>query len=304
MDAEKKTQQQPTGLPYALLFAGGYALALASLAPFMLVLAIALYGAGWYLRKNAIPLGPGALNIEPQLEKAQKIIRTVGERLTPPARPEPPVPPASPVPPVQSQPYAQPEPFVRREPLVQREASARPGLLVWQDCPTGDGRICIDGLCAGFTRNDIQQLYEELGRKGKTSAGYALGLRHHKAEFTEIPKDTCVDDVSLLTLLKHSIQCDVIRCGQFNLRTSKGVARVHGVLIRPRLSSHMHLAVIFLQKGGRGVLHVFTMLMPTAQMEKSEAIGIATNASAELNRAEAEIIAQAEHAVRRLLRRA
>ena len=79
MDAEKKTQQQPTGLPYALLFAGGYALALASLAPFMLVLAIALYGAGWYLRKNAIPLGPGALDIEPQLEKAQKIIRTEEE---------------------------------------------------------------------------------------------------------------------------------------------------------------------------------------------------------------------------------
>lgn len=294
MDADKKTQQQPTVLPYALLFAGGYALALASLAPFMLVLAIALYGVGGYLRRNALPSGSGTLDIGLQLEKARKIIHTVGARLMPPARLEPPV---------QSEPCAPSEPRARHEPLVRREAPARPGPLVWQDCPNDDGRICIDGLCANFTRNDIQQLYEELGHKGKASAGYALGLRHHKTEFTEIPEGVCVDDAALLTLLKYSIQYDEMRCEQFNLRTSKGVARVHGVLIRPRMSSHMHMAVIFLQKGSRGVLHVFTLLMPTAQMEKFEAIGIATDGSAELSRVEDEVIAQAKRAIRTLLQR-
>lgn len=276
VDADKTRGRQAMGLPYFLLFAGGYAMALASLAPVMLVLAVALYGAGLYLRKHAVPIKNGMPDIGPQVENVQRFMRSVLTRVEPSAQPKP---------------------------SAQPEAPAHPGPLVWQDCPAGGDRICIDGLCAGFTRNDIQRLYEELGRNGKTSAGYALGLRHQKIEFAKMPEGAHVHNAALLALLKRSTGYAAMRCERFSLRTSKGVAQLQGVLIRPKLSSHMHLAVIFLQKGGRGVLHVFTVLMPTAQMEKFEAIGIATNGSADLCRAESEVITQAERAVRTLLGR-
>ena len=89
VDADKTRGQQAMGLPYFLLFAGGYAMALASLAPVMLVLAVALYGAGLYLRKHAVPIKNGMPDIGPQVENVQRFMRSVLTRVEPSAQPKP-----------------------------------------------------------------------------------------------------------------------------------------------------------------------------------------------------------------------